>query len=463
MSGPQTDAELGTASAGQKLSPADVFDGQWYLQRYPDVSADDPLQHYLTSGWREGRDPHPAFDTDWYASAYPDAGPAGVDPLWHFLSVGRHRLYRPNPLFDPTWYRDQNGLAEAWDPFTHFVLIGRAAGLAPGPAVAAMSRPTPSTASTARTTVIIPAGVDFVHADRCIQALAGTEAAVDTDVIVVTGTAGAPEVDGRWRRLESYPWVTVAATLPEHITGDHVLLLRPDTEPLPGFLHALVTHHRTAAPAGSGNALTHPRARATLAAPGVSSGWFRVTQLRLPPQAVLIDRASWPALARSLTGLDPDRFVPTAVSTARHSAAAPDSWVLSHRPMTAALHVEQSLPRWDPDRAAPLWLLAAEVDRPVCTTAVTAWLQAAACDIPGRPSPSRTGDCACRRCPRRNATNCPGWCADVINWCRTSFRSACFSPPPQRRLPPHSGRAASEPRSRAWTGIRTPTRVRSQS
>ena len=42
-------------------SPRRLFDAAWYLDRHPDVAAAglDPLEHYATCGWLEGRSPHP--------------------------------------------------------------------------------------------------------------------------------------------------------------------------------------------------------------------------------------------------------------------------------------------------------------------------------------------------------------------------------------------------------------------
>ena len=48
----------------------------------------NPLVHYLSTGWREGRDPGPVFSGEWYLSRYPDVAVAGVNPLVHYLSTG---------------------------------------------------------------------------------------------------------------------------------------------------------------------------------------------------------------------------------------------------------------------------------------------------------------------------------------------------------------------------------------
>jgi hypothetical protein len=48
----------------------------------------NPLVHYETSGWKEGRDPSGAFDTLHYLAANADVRGAGINPMDHFLQHG---------------------------------------------------------------------------------------------------------------------------------------------------------------------------------------------------------------------------------------------------------------------------------------------------------------------------------------------------------------------------------------
>ena len=68
-----------------------LIDRNWYLQRYPDIveGHQDPVDHYLIYGFKEGRDPNPLFDTDWYLSQNPDVANSGVNPLLHYMEFGR--------------------------------------------------------------------------------------------------------------------------------------------------------------------------------------------------------------------------------------------------------------------------------------------------------------------------------------------------------------------------------------
>lgn len=81
------------------MNPHPLFDTDWYLQQYPDVAAAgiNPLQHYMTHGWREGRDPSPLFDTSFYLERNPDIAAAEINPLVHFIQFGRKEGREPHP------------------------------------------------------------------------------------------------------------------------------------------------------------------------------------------------------------------------------------------------------------------------------------------------------------------------------------------------------------------------------
>ncbi|MCJ2103752.1 hypothetical protein MKK82_33590, partial [Methylobacterium sp. E-046] len=70
----QGETGQGETGQGSALSPPDtagaerlarrLVDGPFYLAGNPDIAAAgvDPADHYMTSGWREGREPAPQFD-----------------------------------------------------------------------------------------------------------------------------------------------------------------------------------------------------------------------------------------------------------------------------------------------------------------------------------------------------------------------------------------------------------------
>jgi hypothetical protein len=90
----------GVRTAGQLLDYAvrtatavlaEEFDAAFYLATNEDVAASgaDPLEHYRSHGWREGRNPSPTFDSNWYLATNPDVAALGIDPFWHWLVAGR--------------------------------------------------------------------------------------------------------------------------------------------------------------------------------------------------------------------------------------------------------------------------------------------------------------------------------------------------------------------------------------
>ena len=110
------------------------FASVWYAERYPDVAAAgiDPLQHYLSDGWRERRSPHPAINPVWLVSRYPQM--ADQEPISWFLSEGQAAGAILTPAFDLATYRDANAdLAGVDNLLDHFIEFGWREGRAASP------------------------------------------------------------------------------------------------------------------------------------------------------------------------------------------------------------------------------------------------------------------------------------------------------------------------------------------
>ena len=75
----------------ERLLAGSEFDAAFYLAANVDVAKTgvDPLDHFLASGWREGRDPNSTFSVKDYLESYPDIAAADINPFIHFLSAGR--------------------------------------------------------------------------------------------------------------------------------------------------------------------------------------------------------------------------------------------------------------------------------------------------------------------------------------------------------------------------------------
>lgn len=85
----------------------------------------EPLEHFVTQGWREGTNPSPFFDVEYYLTQKPDL--KGQDPLTHYLVEGSSQGLKPNPNFDPVQYLRANAEAReaGLDPLIHFVRFGQ--------------------------------------------------------------------------------------------------------------------------------------------------------------------------------------------------------------------------------------------------------------------------------------------------------------------------------------------------
>ena len=77
-------------SVAALLRGPEGVDPVWYRSKYPDVEHEiDPVVHYISKGWREGRDPNARFSTLWYVSCHAEIADAGLNPLLHYLEHGR--------------------------------------------------------------------------------------------------------------------------------------------------------------------------------------------------------------------------------------------------------------------------------------------------------------------------------------------------------------------------------------
>lgn len=73
------------------IEKSGMFDVEWYRTTYPEVQATQmcPVEHYLTAGAAEGKDPSPSFATKWYLAHNEDVARSGVNPLVHYLKFGQ--------------------------------------------------------------------------------------------------------------------------------------------------------------------------------------------------------------------------------------------------------------------------------------------------------------------------------------------------------------------------------------
>src|SRR5260221_348824 len=125
------------AERAAALVESGVFDAAWYERQNPEVRAagQDPLRHYLESGWRNGRNPNALFHEAWYRQQNATTLQPEESGLEHYLRSGAAAGCRPNPLFDAEWYLNLNPDVRSYKPgpLTHFLHFGGREGRDPHP------------------------------------------------------------------------------------------------------------------------------------------------------------------------------------------------------------------------------------------------------------------------------------------------------------------------------------------
>lgn len=156
--------ELPGVPAGSLPALRAAFDDAFYLSRHADVVAcrADPFVHFMTIGWREGRDPRPDFGTRFYLRANPDIAGWSENPFVHWVLHGRAegrvardpaswsgaaayardalglsavQTARVSAAFDDAFYRRANpGLDhDRMPPLLHYLALGWREGRNPAP------------------------------------------------------------------------------------------------------------------------------------------------------------------------------------------------------------------------------------------------------------------------------------------------------------------------------------------
>jgi len=109
-----------------------LFDAAYYLAHNPDVAAAgvDPYQHFMTYGWREGRNPDAMFDLAYYARQNPDVVAAGANLLSHFEQYGWKEGRDPSLAFSAAKYLAAypDVRVTNLDPLLHFEQHGKNEG-----------------------------------------------------------------------------------------------------------------------------------------------------------------------------------------------------------------------------------------------------------------------------------------------------------------------------------------------
>ena len=104
-----------------------LFDPSYYLQSLgSEKDSDTPLQHFLTSGWRQHASAFPLFDEAFFLSQEPGIRDAS-NPYVEYLSDFSHS-FSPSQYFDPAFYRQSTFVDPGFKGslLEHFVQFGAA-------------------------------------------------------------------------------------------------------------------------------------------------------------------------------------------------------------------------------------------------------------------------------------------------------------------------------------------------
>lgn len=138
-----------SASHTHILTSSDLFDAQFYIEHYPDLSGcDSLLEHYLLYGGFEGRAASAKFDSKAYLANNPDVVADEINPLVHYLTIGQNQsrpiyayvntpqkidvpaqevnLLKSSPLFDEVHYVEKypDVINSSYSPSEHFLIVG---------------------------------------------------------------------------------------------------------------------------------------------------------------------------------------------------------------------------------------------------------------------------------------------------------------------------------------------------
>ena len=71
------------------IRDSNLFDKEWYIEKYKPQNNIDPITHYLFT-WKENmNDPAEFFSTEFYYKTHTDVTRAGINPFVHYIRFGR--------------------------------------------------------------------------------------------------------------------------------------------------------------------------------------------------------------------------------------------------------------------------------------------------------------------------------------------------------------------------------------
>lgn len=136
------------------IESSNLFDKEWYTKTYLNGSDDDPIRHYIATGWKKNYNPSPDFDTKWYLDKNVDVKKDGINPFVHYINYGKkegrlpkspdspsgqanvdddYRTIESSNLFDKKWYLEKYLNNSNEDPIKHYLTEGWKQNYNPSP------------------------------------------------------------------------------------------------------------------------------------------------------------------------------------------------------------------------------------------------------------------------------------------------------------------------------------------
>jgi GT2 family glycosyltransferase/glycosyltransferase involved in cell wall biosynthesis len=105
----------------ENRNPNPLFNALWYLENHDVPEGTPALLHYLENARSSGNRPHVVFNIEFYEQ-WMDADDERSH-LEHYLTDGWHQGHDPHPLFSSGWFVEQStrSFSAAWTPFEDFV------------------------------------------------------------------------------------------------------------------------------------------------------------------------------------------------------------------------------------------------------------------------------------------------------------------------------------------------------
>jgi glycosyltransferase involved in cell wall biosynthesis len=106
----------------ENRQPSAWFNTKWYRENYKLSKQEPALLHYIRHRFIYEYNPIPEFDTAYYVNNNPDVRAAGIDAFQHFMETGFHEGRNPSPDFDLKFYSAayMKGLP-AENPLLHYI------------------------------------------------------------------------------------------------------------------------------------------------------------------------------------------------------------------------------------------------------------------------------------------------------------------------------------------------------